>query len=142
MPRPNDVGVGIALLIINDQGQVLMLRRQGAHGAGTWCPPGGWVDRTDSSLEKTCVREAKEELGITVPLSGVRFLTVSTEDFPDFRSVTVFYWTRQFFGDPEIQEPDKATEWAWIDPHNPPNPLFGSLPKIWPLLVSNFWICC
>jgi len=136
MPRPSDVGVGVALVAVNDDGKVLMLHRTGAHGSGTWSFPGGWIDRTDASMEETAVREILEEMGVEVSLSNVYHLGVSTENFPDFRTVTIYYWTRKFKGDPKILEPHKATEWAWVDPENPPSPLFGSVPKMWPMILG------
>ena len=41
MPRPSDVSVGIALIVIDNCARVLMRKRKGAHGAGTWGFIGG-----------------------------------------------------------------------------------------------------
>jgi len=35
---------GTAAWIFNDRSQVLMMKRQGSHGAGTWAPPGGKLE--------------------------------------------------------------------------------------------------
>ena len=44
MPRPNNVGVGTALLIFNRDRKVLLGKRKGAHRAGCWAPPeAGWI---------------------------------------------------------------------------------------------------
>ncbi len=35
--------VGLGVLIFKD-GKVLLGKRKGAHGEGTWCPPGGHLE--------------------------------------------------------------------------------------------------
>lgn len=134
MPKPNDVGVGTALVIRNDQNQVLMFRRKGAHASGTWCFPGGWIDRTDDTLELACIREAAEEVGLDIT-EPVSLLGVTTENFQDFRSVTIYYWTRLPVGaKPEILEPHKACDLTWVTVSKYPEPVFPSIPKMWPLI--------
>jgi len=39
--------VGLGVLIIKD-GKVLLGRRKGAHGEGTWAPPGGHLECGES----------------------------------------------------------------------------------------------
>ena len=68
MTRPNDVGVGTAVLITRKimrstgrfgnvwHPQVLLGKRRGAHGAGLWSLPGGWIDRSDATLEEAAAR--------------------------------------------------------------------------------------
>jgi ADP-ribose pyrophosphatase YjhB (NUDIX family) len=50
MSRPNNVGVGVAMLVVNTTDEtVLLLKRKGAHAEGTWACPGGWIDFEDES---------------------------------------------------------------------------------------------
>jgi len=131
MSRPSDVGLGVALVVFNEKFEILMQHRQGAHASDTWSLPGGWMDRADSFIEVACQRETKEEFGIDVFASNMTLLGVSTEDFKDFRTVTVYYWTQSFVGIPKIMEPEKASEWAWVDCNNPPQSLFPGLYQVW-----------
>lgn len=121
MPKPDNVGVGVAVLIFSPLGQVLLLKRKGAHAADTWACPGGWIDVEDASPEGTCWRELKEELGLTPRWNGsFKFLTTVYAWHPEIKTKTVtLYYGITFMetsGKPEIKEPDKASEWKWFDP--------------------------
>ncbi len=52
--------VGVAVLISRGK-QVLLLKRKGVLGAGSWAPPGGHLDFGESP-EECAIREAKEEI--------------------------------------------------------------------------------
>jgi 8-oxo-dGTP diphosphatase len=54
------VGVGI---LVRRHGEVLLMRRHGAHGAGTWSPPGGNLDWGEEPAA-AAARELEEETGI------------------------------------------------------------------------------
>lgn len=46
---------------------MLLLQRNSRHNHGTWGLPGGNADLTDADLLHTATREAKEEMGDSVP---------------------------------------------------------------------------
>lgn len=127
MPRPNDVGVGIAVFILNDQDQILLLKRSGAHAAGCWSTPGGWVDRTDKSLLEVVKREALEEVGIDIRFAEQ--IGATTEDHPEagIRSVTVYHLAHLWTGTPTILEPNKASDLQWFDLDKVPQERFPAL---------------
>lgn len=112
MPRPDDVGVGTAALIIRD-GKVLLLKRQGSHAAGLWAVPGGWIDRSDYNLVKAVKREVLEEIGTECLVSHPEPVAVTTEDHEDFRSVTL-YFQCYVYDEPEIMEPTKCSQIEWL----------------------------
>lgn len=126
MPRSLDVGVGTAVLIFNHFGQLLILKRAGAHWADYWSVPGGWVDRTDTSTALAVIREALEEAGLIV--SSVDNYTWSCEDNPeiDCRTVTLYHiahagtWT----GEARIMEPNKCSELRWVYRDELPEKMF------------------
>lgn len=51
-------------------GGVVLLRRGIEPGYGLWVYPGGYVDRGES-LEEAAVREAREEVGLEIRLTGL-----------------------------------------------------------------------
>lgn len=129
MPKPDDVGVGTALLILNEKGQILLGKRKGAHRAGYWSFPGGWLDRSDTETKFAVIRETAEETGLIVH-DAEQHLWV-TEDHPEIgvRTVTLYHIARpgQWNGIPEVLEPDKCEKWGWYYPHSLPSPLFPGL---------------
>ena len=132
MPRPSDVAVGTAILILNQQNQILLGKRKSAHAAGCWSFPGGWMDRTDTSSEDTVIREAWEETGILV--ASCCRLSWTTEDHEDLacRTVTLYHLARsyQWQGTPVVMEPNKCEEWRWFDMDKLPSPLFPRLAAV------------
>jgi 8-oxo-dGTP pyrophosphatase MutT (NUDIX family) len=58
--------VGVDAAVINDQGEILVLRRA---DNGAWCVPGGWADVDESPFE-TAIRETREEAGLDIEPVG------------------------------------------------------------------------
>jgi 8-oxo-dGTP diphosphatase len=103
------VGVG-ALVLLDDR--VLLGLRRGAHGAGTWSPPGGHLEFGEEPLD--CVRrEVLEETGLR--LDDCEFVGVTNDVFEDEHRhyVTLFYRATSFSGAPSVREPDKCECWQW-----------------------------
>jgi 8-oxo-dGTP diphosphatase len=127
MARPNDVGVGVAIVLMKGN-EMLLLRRQGSHAAGTWAFPGGWVDRTDKDPFDVVRREALEEVGVVI--HDAELAGVTSEDHPDFRTVTLYYLATGWSRTPKICEPHKCSELMWhpID-KKLPDPVFPGLDR-------------
>lgn len=112
--------VGVAILLHNWEGHLLMIQRRGPHGAGQWAVPGGKVEPGESSGQAV-VRELAEEVGLYTrrPI----FLTETDDLFDDglhFR--TRWYRCYMWDGTPKLLEPDKHIDWRWR--LTPPTPLF------------------
>ncbi len=56
------VGVGV---LINKDGKILLIKRRGSHGEGTWAPPGGHIDFGERVID-CAEREVKEETGLEI----------------------------------------------------------------------------
>jgi 8-oxo-dGTP diphosphatase len=109
MDRPQ---VGIAVIVEKD-GNVLLLRRQGSHGEGTWAPPGGHLEFGES-LEECAVRETLEETGVVI--GDVRFLAVTNDLFLSEQRHYLTVWVEATYqsGDAHAAYPDKVAEVAWV----------------------------
>lgn len=118
------VGVGVGV-IIKRSGKVLMGKRKGNHGSGTWATPGGHIDFGET-VKQCAIRETLEECGIKIKnLKNVPF----TEDI--FASTNKHYITLWIVadyesGEAEVLEPELCERWEWFDWNNLPAPLFTS----------------
>lgn len=111
--------------IENDRGEVLLQRR-----ANTGFLDGHWDLSATGHLEygesmQTCgVREAEEEVGLTVCEDDLVVATLFQSDFEsDIRYVNTIFRCRQWQGNPVIGEPTKIAELGWFAPENFPDKL-------------------
>jgi len=108
------VQVGVAA-VVRDGGRILVLRRTGSHGAGTWGLPGGHQEFGESP-EGTAARETFEETGLVVqPTARLGF---TDDPMPEIgrHYVTLFIGCTRVRGEPQLREPQKATAIAWLTP--------------------------
>lgn len=112
MPLDPRVSVGAAAVLWRD-GRLLMEQRAGAHGAGQWSIPGGWVDFGEDPVA-TAIREAKEETGLVVSEPLVRDVIHTT--FPDdnLACTTWFVGFAVIEGEAQILEPTKSSALLWV----------------------------
>lgn len=116
------VGVGVGVLVLRD-GLVLLGRRRGAHGAGTWSAPGGRLEYGEQ-IEDCAARELREETGLTA--RSFELGPYANDIFEKARKqyLTVFVVARGIQGHPANLEPDKCEGWAWFRWGEWPSPLF------------------
>ncbi len=96
---------------------VLMIQRKGAHQAGTWSVPGGWIDYGETA-EDAALRELDEEVGCQGESPELVQVVTNRFDPPHDTCVTVFYKVRysETTAHPSIMEPDKVEAVAWVSP--------------------------
>ncbi|WP_025820489.1 nucleotide triphosphate diphosphatase NUDT15 [Shewanella marina] len=122
------VKVGVGVIIMQD-GKILLGKRQGSHGAGTWACPGGHIEFGES-IETCAAREVLEETGLVISeLKHADFTNNVIDD--DKHYVTVFMQTRTYQGEPQVLEPNKCECWHWFDWHAMPTPLFSPLADLY-----------
>lgn len=115
--RPQ-VGVG-AMILIN--GKVLLGRRKGGLGAGTYAWCGGHLEFGET-LEACAVREVREETGLVV--ASLQLLCVSNIIAYDRHYIDFEFLTEVEPGEPQVLEPERIESWAWYDLDSLPSPLF------------------
>lgn len=132
-PKPNVafptsplVGVGV---IVRKGAEVLLLRRCGTHGAGTWSTPGGHLDFGESP-EDCAIREALEETGVKV--GSVQFRGLTNDVFADEGKHYVTLWMEAEYlsGEPAVHADYEASEVAWFRLDKLPEPLFLPLQQL------------
>jgi 8-oxo-dGTP diphosphatase len=131
-PAPR-IGVGVGILVLRD-GQLLLGRRRGSHGAGTWSAPGGRLEYGES-IEDCARRELLEETGLV--LGPCERGPTTSDVFDEVRQhyLTVFVVARHTLGEPATLEPDKCDGWQWFTWSALPQPLFAPLAS---LLATGF----
>lgn len=127
MPKPNNVGVGTAILIFNQAGEILLLKRKGSHRAGHWSVPGGWIDLEDAHTGLAVAREAFEETGLKVTTVLEHGHTSELHEEIQVRTITLYFHALEWEGTPTIREPEKCEEMGWFSPDTLPEPLFPGL---------------
>lgn len=117
------VRIGTGILIVNDQGQILMGKRHGSHGVGTWGLIGGYIEFGET-FEQAARREAMEEVG--VELTDIRVIKPVSYFFDDGAKhhISIYMAARIANGTPRICEPHKMTELRFVDWNNLPQPTF------------------
>jgi 8-oxo-dGTP diphosphatase len=117
--------VGTATIITKDD-KVLLMKRKGPHGAGTWSPPGGHLDFGETP-ETCAAREAQEEVGLEV--RGLQFRGVTNDVFEESKQHYITLWLEagSFSGDPVIVSEVEVDEIGWFRWDDLPQPLFRPL---------------
>ncbi|MCW1907891.1 MAG: NUDIX domain-containing protein [Candidatus Saccharibacteria bacterium] len=119
-------GVGVGVIIENDQGGVLLGRRIGSH-AQKWSIPGGKLNLGET-FEECALRETYEEHGITILKPRVIAVTNNLETFraEGVHFISVIVQAGGFTGEPYIREKQKCAELGWFDPRDLPQPHFDA----------------
>jgi len=120
--------IGIAVIILKDK-KVLLGKRKNAHGEGTWCFPGGYLEYGES-FEACARREVSEETGLNI--SNTRRGTFTNNIFKkeSIHTVTLFMIADYESGSATVREPDKCEKWEWFDWNDLPHPLFLSIENL------------
>lgn len=63
-------GVGLAALIRDERGRILLVHRTYSRDE-PWALPGGWLELSDENLERALQRELREETGLRIDLGKV-----------------------------------------------------------------------
>jgi len=114
------VGVGV---IIVQESLILLGRRKGSHGAGTWALPGGHLEFGES-VEDCARRELAEETGLRLKLVMPGPYTNDVMPADGKHYVTVYVQARVEPGEPRTLEPEKCEGWAWFKWSELPENLF------------------
>jgi 8-oxo-dGTP diphosphatase len=119
--------VGTAILITRDN-KVLLMKRKGPHGTGTWSPPGGHLDFGET-LEGCAAREAKEEVGVDVV--DIRFRCVTNDVFEKEGKHYITVWLEgKTTDEPAIVAEKEVAEIGWFAWDALPQPLFLPLENL------------
>lgn len=105
------------VMVLNNQGEVLMGKIERGHFVGHWTLPGGYMDH-DEHPAVGCVRETLEEMGIEIELDDkapIITQRIFTNEGISFVSFT--YQANWEGDDSEIKlKENEISEFAWLSP--------------------------
>eukprot|EP00898_Chlorokybus_atmophyticus_P002365 jgi/Chlat1/3129/Chrsp21S03356 len=122
------VGVGVGVLVCRGN-KVLVGKRKGSHGAGTYALPGGHLDFGETWAE-CAIREVLEETGLSISPPRFAYVTNSIMQEEAKHYVTIFMRAETVGGvdaEARVMEKDKCEEWVWSELENVPEPRFMPL---------------
>lgn len=120
--------VGVAIIITKND-QVLLMKRKGIHGKGTWSTPGGHLDFGETP-EQCAAREAREEVGMDVVDIRFRAVTNDIFDTTGKHYITIWMEGNSISNEPVIAAEDEVAEIGWFAWDSLPEPLFLSLENL------------
>ena len=127
------MGVGVAAIVTNHEqhpGCVLLGKRVGSDGSGTWALPGGHLEFGES-FEACAAREVEEETGCKTRAAALLCVDNAIDAAASYHYVVPFVVCRTR-DEPENKEPTKCEGWRWQRWDDPdfPAPLFTALANV------------
>ncbi len=111
-----DHKVAAGMLLTDERGRVLLVRRAWNPQQGRWALPAGFVDFDEDPAE-TAIREVAEETGLQVEVTGLLDV-VSGREHPRGANLVLVYRGRVVGG--TLAPADDAAEVAFFDPQQLP----------------------
>ena len=113
-PARPKVGCGVIILSPDHPGCVLLGKRIGKSGGGTWALPGGHLEHAEL-FEECAAREALEETGLTVRNLRHCVTTNTIREELGYHYIVGFVVGDVAAGaNPINTEPDKCEGWEWV----------------------------
>ncbi|HTJ33176.1 MAG TPA: NUDIX domain-containing protein [Dactylosporangium sp.] len=123
-PRPTGT-----VIIVRD-GRFLAMKRAREPRAGYWDLPGGFCDGFEHPAD-AAVREAREELGVTVELGEFAGMYVGTYEFQGERlPVLDCFWLATITAGEITLDPDEGSELTWLPLSDPPEMAFSTMDRV------------
>ena len=116
------VQVGVGVFVKRNE-KILVDKRKGSHGAGTWALPGGHLEPGES-FETCCKREVLEETGLIINNISPVVFTNDLFRGEGLHYITLFFMAEYESGEAVVAEPRNCEEWRWVPLDNIPQPIF------------------
>lgn len=116
-PIPN-AALGVGVIVYGPRGLLLGRHRRGTHEV-----PGGTVEAGEP-LERTVVRELKEETGLLAREEDVVLLGLVLDDAAGVVRATMAAVVSRWEGEPTDQPNEKMSDWRWFPLDDLPDGLF------------------
>jgi len=121
--------VGLGVIIVNQEGKILIGKRKGLH-APYYSIPGGKLDAGET-FAQGAIREVKEETNLDIKDMQVIGITNNLETYKKegVHFISVILLAKEFSGELKVMEPEKCEGWIWVEPTQLPQPHFEASQK-------------
>ena len=102
-------GIGLAALIQDERGRILLVHRTYSRD-DPWALPGGWLEGSDRQIEQALERELREETGLRVRAGRIR--AVEHSGF----AVVILLQTELLDPVSQFRPSAEVSEVAWVEP--------------------------
>lgn len=118
--------VGLGIIIVNKDGNILIGKRKGSH-AQKYSIPGGHLDLGET-FEQGAIREIKEETDLNILEPKVIAITNNLETYKEEGKhyISVVLLVTKYSGELKNMEPGKCESWNWVNPKDLPQPHFDA----------------
>ncbi|WP_283139289.1 NUDIX hydrolase [Rhizohabitans arisaemae] len=116
MKQRYQVTIDVHVILERDREILLCLRQGTGYADGLYCLPSGHLEAGETVIE-CAIREAREEVGVTIDTADLRPATVVHHLSPEGRPrMGMFFASSQWTGDVVNAEPGKCGKLTWAPP--------------------------
>jgi len=109
----------VYLILIKDNKILLSRRYNTGYFDNNYSFPAGHLE-SEETLKQAMVREAKEEVDVTLDPADLELIHVMNRKIPDNERIDFFFTAKKWQGEPKIMEPEKCDDLRWFDLDNLP----------------------
>jgi len=127
--KTKNVLVGLGIMILREDGKVLIGKRNGEF-VPEYSIPGGSLEAGET-FEEGAIREVMEETGMAIKNPKVVSISNNLETYKKTGKhyISVNLLVTDFSGEPKVMEKDKCSGYIWCDPKKVPEPHFEASKK-------------
>ena len=119
---------GAFLVLVKNNKIVLLRRRNTGFGDGLYSVPAGHVEFGES-LMGAMMREAKEEVGVTIAAKDLELVHTMSVNASDGHRLHCFFKATTWEGELMNNEPEKCDDLAWFFVDQLPNNIVSYIPQ-------------
>ncbi|MFH1582439.1 MAG: NUDIX domain-containing protein [bacterium] len=113
--------IGVNVFIVKNK-KLLLGKRKGAYGAGTWALPGGHLEYGER-MEETAARELGEETGLKA--KKFVFANLVNDLSGNQHYLQIGFLAKNVDNkEPILKEPDRCDKWEWFNLNHLPKKIF------------------
>lgn len=118
--------VGVGVIIVNDEGKVLIGKRTGSH-APYYSIPGGHLELGET-FEQAAIKEVKEETNLSIENPKVICITNNLKTFAleGQHYISIILLAKEYSGKLTNLEPNKCEGYQWVKLTKLPQPHFDA----------------